>query len=197
MNKNLTPEFIAPARHTWLTGDKANHKGNDIIVRAASIVIEQHPNVEFVIKFVNYGEDVTQTKSLIKELSLDPYFEWIETQTKEQLWTRYLESHAVIDQFIIPAIGAIGVESLALGCRLINADNGSLAGFFEEQPPLLSANTPAELAARILEVIDDPEDAQGIGEKAKAWFRVRHSNEQLEKQLLTGIKRLDEAYSST
>ncbi len=192
-----TVEFIAPARHTWLTGDKANHKGNDIIVKALAKVKQVRPEASFVVKFVSYGEDIEQTKSLISELALESHVVWIDTQTKEQLWKLYINSHAVIDQFIIPAIGAIGVESLALGCRLINADNGSLAGFFEEQPPMLSANNSDELAQRIIEVLDDPEDSAGIGKRAMTWFRRRHSDEQLQKQLIEGIKRIDAAYAST
>ncbi len=185
--------FIAPARHTWATGEEGNCKGNDLIVRAA-LAVKLNTNCKFIITFVNYGQDVAATKQLIHDLGVEECFEWIGSQTKEQLWAIYLNSHAVLDQFVIPAIGAIGVESLALGVRLINADNGSLKIFFDEQPPLLTANTVDEISKQLQFVIADPDDSAQLGLAAKEWFRRRHHELQLLKGLKRGLRLIDAAY---
>lgn len=131
-------KFFAPARHDWVNGDDGNSKGNEIIVKAAKKLVEGG-KTNFLVTMLEYGSDVQATKNLIQQLDLETYFEWKPTMTREELWSFYLNSDAVLDQFYIPAIGQIGVEFLALGSRLINADNGSITKFFGYKSPILAA----------------------------------------------------------
>lgn len=195
-NKHLHPpentiKFIAPARHTWKTPEDGNSKGNDLIIYAIhKLVTQGHTN--FSVDFITYGEDTGASKDLIHKLGVENQVKWLPSQTRNQLWTRYKESHCVLDQFIIPAIGAIGVEVLSLGTRLINADNGSLKIFFEERPPILQANDIDEIAKQMIHVINDPYDNAKIGISSIKWFTEKHSEKQLKKQFLLGLKKLDE-----
>ena len=102
-----------------------------------------------------------------------------------------MSSHAILDQFFIPAIGQIGVECLALGRRIINSDNGSLAKFFGEQPPLLSANSVEEIAVAMETIINDPLDTVGYGAAARKWFCKYHSKQSLTDKMRQTIKLLD------
>src|SRR5207253_10386084 len=73
------------------------------------------------------------------------------------------------------------------------------ATFFGEQPPILTGGTVDEVATLMLEVIADPLDARGVGEKAVAWVKRHHSADRIAQlQLdayaaLPGVSRLREA----
>lgn len=193
-NSSISPPsdrvvFIAPARHAWLDKTNGNSKGNDLIIRAVHKLHKQgHRN--FVVQFVSYGDDINDSKLLIQKLKVSQYFEWLPSQTRPDLWARYMSSHAVLDQFIIPAIGAIGVETLALGRRLINADNGSMAKFFECDSPLMGANNVQELVSRMQDVLNDPLDSKGIGASGREWFMKNHSEAHIRNQFLIGLEKL-------
>lgn len=175
-----TPTFLAPARHDWLHAPIGNDKGNNLVIEALAKLPAE---LDVRVLVVDYGADTDATKRLAAELGVDHRLTWLPVLTKNELWRRYLECHAVLDQFVIPAIGAIGVEALALGRRLITADNGSLETFFGAQPPLLRANSPDELAKQIQTVIADPHDDAGIGAAAAAWFREQHGEDRLVEKL--------------
>lgn len=186
--------FIAPARHTWAENDPGNEKGNDVIVRAVAAV-RSVVGPCFRVIFVEYGVSVGKTKSLIAELGVGDVCEWLSPLPTLELWRLYKSCHAVVDQFSIPAIGAIGVEALALGCRLITRDEGALHEFFGEAPPLYAARTASEVSDAMLKVIDDPEDLVGVGVGARAWFQRRHGPESVLRAFDYSFKRLDDEYA--
>lgn len=189
-DKNNIVKFFAPARHDWVNGDDGNSKGNDIIVKAAKKLIGDGQS-NFLVIMLDYGNDVQATKNLIEQLELKAYFEWKPTMTRKELWTFYLNSNAVLDQFYIPAIGQIGVETIALGVRLINADDGSMTKFFGEKSPILSANTPEEVAKQMLNIMADPDDKLGVGDCGRAWFSRNHSSNAIGSKLNRVIELLE------
>jgi glycosyltransferase involved in cell wall biosynthesis len=99
---------------------------------------------------------------------------------KQDLWKRYLTSHAVVDQFLTPAIGGVAFEAMALGRRVVTAlDPVVTEEFFGERPPVLVAHAPEEIAAALCRVAADPADEAGLGEAARDWFRRYHSAERI------------------
>ncbi|GIQ74343.1 hypothetical protein BraRD5C2_27830 [Bradyrhizobium sp. RD5-C2] len=170
--------FFSPSRHHWKRGNSSWLKGNDVMIRAAAEVARETRNFKLV--FVEWGQEVADSKDLIGELGLSELVEWIPTMSKRELWQRYCVSHAVVDQFVVPALGGVGFETMALGVRLISAiDQQQTAMFFGQEPPLLAAGSIAECAARIREVIQDPLDAQGRGQAASQWMSTYHSAERI------------------
>jgi len=170
--------FFSPTRHHWKRGNSSWLKGNDVIIRAAAEVARERR--DFRLVFVEWGEEVADSKALIDELGLSEIVEWVPTMPKRDLWQRYCVSHAVIDQFVIPALGGVGFEAMALGVRLISAiDPQQTALFFGQEPPLLAARNVAECAARMREVIQDPPDSQGRGQAASQWMSTFHSAERI------------------
>ncbi|WP_375775719.1 glycosyltransferase [Bradyrhizobium sp. ma5] len=168
--------FFSPSRHHWRRGNSSWLKGNDVIIRAAAAVARETRNFKLV--FVEWGQEVADSKDLIEELGLSELVEWIPTMSKRELWQRYCVSHAVVDQFVVPALGGVGFETMALGVRLISAiDKQQTALFFGQEPPLLAAGNVAECAARMREVIQDPLDSQGRGQAASQWMSTFHSAE--------------------
>ncbi|MGY4472598.1 glycosyltransferase [Bradyrhizobium sp. USDA 3364] len=170
--------FFSPSRHHWKRGNSSWQKGNDVLIRAAAEVARER--ADFRLVFVEWGQEVTDSKELIEELGLSKLVEWVPTMSKRELWQRYCVSHAVVDQFVVPALGGVGFETMALGVRLISAiDRQQTALFFGQEPPLLAASNVAECAARMREVIQDPHDSQGRGPAASQWMSTFHSAERI------------------
>ncbi len=171
--------FFCPARQDWQSGDPKMAKGNDRYFRAARSLLDEG-RANFVLQCVDWGVDRDATLQLIEDLSLTDHVSWTSLMTKRNLWAAMLDSDAIIDQFMISGFGGITFEALALGCRIISRDDGvNNRVFFEEPPPILSAETAEEIASRMAAVLNDPDDLAGLGEKGIAWVRKYHSAERI------------------
>jgi glycosyltransferase involved in cell wall biosynthesis len=166
--------FFSPTRQHWRDDDLSLTKGNDIMLHAAGRLWAQ--GRRFRIVMVEWGRDVAASKQLVSELGLAKAVHWVNPMGKQDLWRAYCSSHAVLDQFILPALGGVGFEALALGCRLITrTDQPTLATFFGAPPPVLAAASIDELAASMARVIDDPHDHTGMGLAGRHWITEFHS----------------------
>lgn len=169
--------FFSPTRQHWKTGNSSWQKGNDIFIRAAAQIGSRH---DFKLVLVEWGQEVADSRALIDQLSLSSKVEWVQPMSKADLWKYYCSCHAVVDQFVVPALGGVGFESMVLGRRLITAiDREQTALFFGEAPPCLDARSVEECAARMREVIGDPLDAKRRGEAARQWMATYHSAERI------------------
>lgn len=167
--------LFAPARQDWVLGDPTRSKANHLIVEAtAELVAAGETNFEVV--FVNWGDDVAATKELIRMRDVEARFSWIDPLARNALWMRYLDSDAILDQFLISGLSGVTYEALTLGCRVITKDDGICnKEFFGVPPPFLAASSSKEIAQRILGLIADPDDLSGIGSASRDWVRQYHS----------------------
>ncbi|WP_271613719.1 glycosyltransferase [Bradyrhizobium sp. CCBAU 51627] len=181
--------FFSPTRHHWRNGNTSWLKGNDVVIRAAAELAREQR--DFRLVFVEWGQEVAESKALIEQLGLSGMVEWVPTMSKRELWRRYCASHAVVDQFIVPALGGVGFETMALGVRLISAiDVAQTALFFGQSPPCLTARSVAECAVRLREVLDDPLDSKGRGPAASHWMTTYHSAERIVALQCTAYRKL-------
>lgn len=170
--------FFSPTRHHWKSGNTSWQKGNDTFIRAAAKVAEGTRDFRLVL--VEWGQEVDDSRRLIDKLGLSQLVQWVPPMSKRDLWRAYCHSHAVVDQFVVPALGGVGFESMVLGRRLITAiDVAQTSEFFGEPPPCLHANTVDACAARMREVIQDPDDTRGMGARAQQWMGEYHSAERI------------------
>jgi hypothetical protein len=169
-----TAHFFCPSRQHWRDHDPSLTKGSDIMLRAAAAVAtEGH---EFKLTLVEWGVDVEASKQLIRELDLEPFVSWVPPMDKRALWKEYCRSHAVLDQFSLAALGGVGFETLALGCRLITRiDVDQLRIFFGCAPPVLPATNQSEIVTSIRSVILDPGDIARVGAAGRQWIKDYHS----------------------
>ena len=148
------------------------------MIRALAVTRDE--GLDWRACFVRWGRDVAASEALLAELGLGDRIEWIDPIRKRQLWSRYLASHAVLDQFMAPAIGGVTFEAMALGRRVITAlDVPTAAAFFGAEPPLYAAWSIEEIAGAIRRVVLDPDDDHGLGQAAQEWFRRQHSAERI------------------
>jgi glycosyltransferase involved in cell wall biosynthesis len=173
LNSDVTT-FFSPTRHHWHTEPASMQKGNEVFLRAAARLAQANRN--FRIMLVEWGVDVQRSKDLIRSLGIEDLVAWRPTLNKAELREAYLSCHAVVDQFVIPAMGGVTFEAMALGRRVITRlDEAQTAEFFGAAPPCLTADSVESCAARISEVLHDPTDEAGRGDAARLWFKKYHS----------------------
>lgn len=166
--------FFSPSRQHWKDRDPSMAKGNDAIFYAAKELVSEGFN--FRLELVEWGRDVADSKELIRELGIDKVVVWVKPMKKRELWAKYLSVHAVIDQLLLPALGGVGFETMALGRRLLTAMDVELAvKFFGEAPPVFDVRDVASTAAAMRRVLEDSQDQQGIGDDAREWINRYHS----------------------
>jgi glycosyltransferase involved in cell wall biosynthesis len=166
--------FFSPSRQYWTDRDPSFAKGNDVLLRALPLV--RKVSSDFRVVLVEWGRDVAAAKRLVDELGCSGLVSWIPMLKKRDLWSQYLRSHAVVDQFVIPALGGVAFEAMALGRRTITAlDEAEAAQFFGRTPPLFTCRTVEEVAAAMIQIIADPGDSGGLGAAARRWINQYHS----------------------
>lgn len=166
--------LFSPTRQHWRDANRSLTKGNDTMLRAAGRLHARGHRFRLVL--VEWGQDVAETKRLLDELGLTAAVRWVPPMGKQDLWRAYVTSHAVLDQFILPALGGVGFETLALGCRLVSrTDQATLARFFGAAPPVLAAADVDEVEASLARILADPADTAGIGAAGRAWIEQYHS----------------------
>jgi hypothetical protein len=167
--------LFGPARQDWLLNDPMRSKANHLVVEAASLLVAKGIT-DFEITFVAWGDDVAATKALIAERGVEKHFDWIEPLARSELWLRYVNTDAILDQFLLSGLSGVTYEALTLGCRAITKDDGVCnKEFFGVPPPFMAAGTAAEIAARIEQLCNDPNDEAAIGAAGVAWIRDYHS----------------------
>jgi glycosyltransferase involved in cell wall biosynthesis len=167
------PFFLAPARHHWKEGNASWLKGNDIIIRAAGKLARE--GYVFGLTFVDWGLEVELSKALIKQEGLEAVCTWIKPQPRLALWPLYMSCAAVVDQFQAAAFGGVGLDTMALGKRLISRyDDHAGSLFFAEPPPMFNCSTVEEVAAAMALCLDDLQDEGGRGAQLQDWVTNHH-----------------------
>jgi hypothetical protein len=186
---STTPTFFSPTRHHWHTAPVSMQKGNDVFLNATARIARTNRN--FRITLVEWGVDVQRSKDLIRSLGIEDMVVWRPTLNKAELWQVYWSCDAVVDQFMIPAMGGVTFEAMALGRRVITRiDEAQAAEFFGVAPPCLMADCVESCAARMFEVLDDPSDEAGRGNAARVWFKRFHSTQRVIELQLAAYKRI-------
>lgn len=167
--------LFSPSRQDWVLDDPRQSKANHLIVEAAADLVATGDS-NFEVTFVAWGDDLAATKALIAERGLDRYFHWVDPLSRIELWKRYIEAHAVLDQFLISGLSGVTFEALTLGCRVITKDDGiGNKEFFGVAPPFLAAGTAEQIAGRVRELMVDPADRRGVGKASQQWALEYHS----------------------
>ncbi|MFM9975743.1 MAG: hypothetical protein ACKVON_14360 [Beijerinckiaceae bacterium] len=170
--------FFSPTRHHWKDKSGSWTKGNDVFLRAAGLLAAEGHDFRLVL--VEWGNEVPDSRELIDRLGLTSKVTWVPTKQKRELWEAYCRSHAVIDQFTLPALGGVGFETMALGRRLITAlDEAQMIRFFGCPPPCLIAQSVEACRDRMREVVLDPDDYANRGTAARQWMIDYHSAQRI------------------
>jgi glycosyltransferase involved in cell wall biosynthesis len=181
--------FFSPARQHWVDNDPGWAKGNDRAIRAIHKVLDL--GLQCRLRLVAWGKDLEATRSLVQALGLTEVVDWVPTMKKRELWQEYLAADAVLDQFIVPALGGVTFEAMMLGRRVISAiDKVETARFFGEPPPVYDCQSSDEIAEAMVDVCRDRQDLTGRGAANRAWMRKYHSADRIVKLQLSAYQTL-------
>jgi glycosyltransferase involved in cell wall biosynthesis len=170
--------FVMPARQHWVDNDPGWAKGNDRVFAALRLLKDQGKNCQ--LRAVAWGNDVEASRARISALDIEHMVQWIPVMKKRELWLEYLNSHAVIDQFVVPAFGGVTFEAMMLERRVITfIDQDRAKQFFGAAPPLFACRTAREIAAAMCHVLDDAADTRGDGRANREWMQRFHSADRI------------------
>lgn len=167
------PYFFCPARHHWQQGNASWLKGNDVLIAGAALAAAR--GLQFRLVFVDWGEDVGESRKMIERLGLASRVHWVRPLPRRSLWPVVCGAVAVLDQFSAPAFGGVGLESMALGKRVVSKlAGGDPTPFFKNEPPFLAAANAEDVAAAIAQILDDVPDRAGLGAAGQKWMMTEH-----------------------
>ncbi|WP_298599486.1 hypothetical protein [uncultured Sphingorhabdus sp.] len=153
------------------------NKNNDWLLYAFADFCANRSHLKPVLLIVEYGPDITATKQLVKELGIDANVHWLPKMfRKELMWLLSRVSIGVGEFYDLPRIiwGGTGWEAFASGKPLLQGFNFD-AGEFEQlygypAPAMLPVRRREDILHHLLEMADDGEKRQQIGQSAKQWF---------------------------
>lgn len=184
-------EILFPARHSY-GKDIDVGKGFDYIIRAIELLVSDRTDVRFC--FVEWGEHVHLTKKFLEDKKLDKYVSWSPLKSRMSLKKKMATSYAVVDQFIIPAYGAIVSDALSVGTLVISKKNDDLdIGHFGSQSPVVGFDDLSELIERLTYITMDDFNLSESIDKATEWYDLNLAEPVSSKIRLDAYRRLLEA----
>ena len=164
--------FLCPARHDWQNPN--NQKSNNEIILAAKNL--DSSDFDFRLIFVEWGQDVADSKSLVEALGLQHRVKWIEMHSKPLLRQLMADCDAIVDQFTYPAIGAASLEGLKSGKPVVTKINEeTLKEFFGAAPPVYNAWDACSIAEAMTDILLTPQKAIKRGYEGPKWILNYHS----------------------
>lgn len=180
--------FFAPARHHWKEGSPTWRKGNDRVIHAAARLAKTHRG-RFHIVFIEWGNEVHCSKKLIDDIGVNEYFTWMKPMPKAELFAAYLSVDCIVDQFILPCIGSVTLDAIALGLPVMTSlDNQAMTKFFGEPLELLNCRSVEEITEIMKLVIEEDRRIIEASKKSHSWFERNHSEAVLSNKLFSAIR---------
>lgn len=146
-------------------------KGVEIILRALAHVQVRHPKIRLLVLGED-SKDATQSEkarlqALAAELGIAERVDFLGSVPHHELPTFYAAADACLMPSYSESFGLVGLEAQACGCPVIASNVAGLAsvvrdgvtGFLVDRP------NPASYAARIEELLDEPQLADQMGRR--------------------------------
>lgn len=173
--------LVSPSRHHWKDADPSLReswfKRNDVAIRGLGRLKKAHPELRFLIIFFEWGQEVEESKELIRECGLEKHVRWEPLSCKRRLKRFYNASDIVVDQFGHGAVGTTAMEGLASGKPvLVHFNPAHHEWCFTEMPPFVSAWDVPSFEEGALPLLRDASLRTEVGEKGRSWFQRFHSS---------------------
>lgn len=170
-----------------MTGRLNKYKGQDDLVKAVPIVLQQHPDTHFLIA----GRGSDEVKSLVEALILERN---IGHRVRLIGYVPSIpELLAAADVVTMPSweepFGLVALEGMAMAKPVVSTRAGGVPEFLidQEMGLLVTPRNPEELGAAISQLLADPERAKRMGtrgrQQVEAGYTVGHYIEQVTKLL--------------
>lgn len=175
--------------------NRVRSKNNHWVIHSFKKFIKARPHLNAQLIILEYGPDIDNTKQLVTELDLDSNVIWLKKTSRKNLMWLLQKVTVGVGEFIeSPRTiwGGTGWEVLASGKPLIQGFH-----FFDEEfeqsvgykpPPILPVKNENDILDHLLDMCDNPQKAQKIGEEARVWFH-QYNGMSLSKKWLDLVQR--------
>jgi len=160
--------IIYPARHSYtIEGDTG--KGNKQAIEALLNIAKAYPDIN--ILFSEWGTGVEESKRHIDSMGLTSQIQWNGLLSRRSLKFEMAKSLAVIDQFELPAFGAITGDALGLGVPVITKqDPLTDLKYFGSLAPVYAATTSEEIFAHLVKIVENEIEMSDVFTKYTKWY---------------------------
>jgi hypothetical protein len=162
---------VAHSRHYWNSPlSDPNHKGNDKYIRAWAAFLARNTGLKAKLVTCEYGPHVTESKKLIAQLGISDSIVWVPMLFRKDIMYGLHLCDAVLGDFTHSwTTGGVILESVVSGKPLItHRDEECLkgCGYFE----VLNAYTTDDIASQLGRCIQQKDQCNAMGRKAREWY---------------------------
>lgn len=177
--------FFHPSGHEWTNKNFRRYKGNDKLIKAiADYLKSTKKKVKLIM--VERGNDVTESKKLIKRLGIEKNVIWLgNINNSSKIKYYYNIADVVLDQFGAGILARVAIEALACGCPVVsNIENKKNNFFYSEYPPILKVNNK-ERIVKMLHKLEKEDYKNKIAKISRRWIvRNCHWPNSIKKHIL-------------
>lgn len=148
----------------------------DDILRAASMVLEQRPEIPLEIRIAGTGTQKEELRALGKALGLDDRIIWLGQIPQQQAAQEFANMDVAIVPSIQESFGVSAVEAQACALPVIISD---APGLMEATKPgvtsiVVDRQAPEQIAEKLIWLYDHPEEARAMGQRGRAFVRENY-----------------------
>lgn len=164
-----------PRRPLQITcvGALTRTKGQDVLIRALPALVDRFPQLQ--VEFVGDGPDREAYEALAKELGVTSNCCYVGAVPHREVLERMASSWVVVVPSRAEALGAVNMESLAMGTPVVASDTGGIGEVIRDGVDgfLVAPEDPAALAARIERLFTDRNEWRMMSMAARQGFLDR------------------------
>lgn len=168
--------FFSSTRHIWngYLKYESDNKGNDIAILSFKKYLEISSDYDSKLILIEKGQDVEDSKTLIKEKGLDKNIIWVKELKRRDLDIWYLGSEICLGQFATPVLAYSAIEPLAKATPCISyyyEDNNDRIPFYAELPPVFNSKNTEEIAYFMANILKDEHYYNDLSYKSWLWIK--------------------------
>lgn len=162
-----------PGRPVLFAGRLERLKGAEVALRAFARVAPDHPDAVLVViggdSRTGGESELARLRGIAAELGVEARVSFRGSVAHSDLRHYYSAAEALLMPSYSESFGLVGLEAQACGCPVVAADVAGLASVVRDQVTgyLVPSHDPAEWAARLCSLLNDPELSQQMGRRGR------------------------------
>jgi len=142
-------------------------KGQKVLLQAMSEVLRRCPDAVLIV--VGDGPNLEDLKKMAEGLGIQEHIIWSGAKTPDEVWRLY----SIMDVLAVPSIfegfGLTAAEGMSAGLPVVASDVDGLREVVEDGVTgyLVPVNDDRALAQRLIQLLNNPEQAQAMGRNGR------------------------------
>jgi len=155
-------------------------KGADAMIDGLARLLERRPATRVTV--VGFGPLLGRARSVLGER-----VRFVDPVAHDAMPGLLRDHRVVLGQFRLGILSQLELEALACGVPVVTGFHYAEA--YEEQPPIVGADSAAEISAGLAGLLDDEEGRPARGAAGRAWVVAHHDSDRV-------VERLCDAYTA-